>query len=299
MNLEDRNRLVEDNLPLVGYHVSETLARVPAHVERDDLASAGAVALVKAADSYDAATGVPFNRYAAIRIRGALVDELRSMDWASRGTRSRVRRMTSVTEELTAQLGQAPSREQLAEALGVPLSEVDDARADASRRVLSFEGYDGALADILPARAPGPEETLVVNEKLQYLRAAIDTLPERLRVIVEQVFFHDRSVTDIAEDMGVTQSRVSQLRAEAMVLLRDGMNSHLAPELVEKAAKPEGIANRRRETYFAAIGDRAKSAHANATHAAVVAQGAAANVTAIATAAISEPHAQGSLAALA
>lgn len=283
MNIQDRNELVEANLPLVGYHVSETLARVPAHVERDDLASAGALALIKAADSYDPSTGVPFNRYAAIRIRGALVDELRSMDWASRGTRSKVRQLTATSDELTARLGKAPSREQLAEALGVPITEVDEVRADASRRVLSFEGYDGVLADVLPARTPGPEETVLVDERLQYLRAAVAALPERLRTIVEQVFFADRSVTDIAQDMGVTQSRVSQLRAEAMVLLRDGMNTHLTPELVAKPAVPTGIVNRRREAYFDAIGDHARRPHTIASQAAVAAQ--AATVTAATVAA--------------
>lgn len=286
MNIEDRNRLVETHLPLVGYHVSETLTRVPGHVEREDLASAGALALVKAADAYDAETGVPFSRYAAIRIRGALVDELRSMDWASRGTRTRVRRMTSVADELTAQLGQAPTREQLAEALGVSVEEVDAARADASRRVLSFDGYDGVLADILPAKAPGPEETVLVDERLNYLRAAVEALPERLRTVVEQVFFAERSVTDVAADLGVTQSRVSQLRAEAMVLLRDGMNAHLDPERVEPVPNPSGVVQRRRDAYFTAVGERARSLASNAaSHAAAAAHAASSTATTAAAAA--------------
>lgn len=258
----DQNRLVTENLPLVGYHVSEMLMRVPSHVSRDDLASAGALALVQAARAYDATTGVPFNRYAAIRIKGAMVDELRSMDWVSRGARQRARKLTTVADELTADLGRAPTRAEIALALGVDVSEVDTAREAAATRVLSLEGYDGALAEVLPAREVGPEESVILDERLTYLRAAVTTLPERLRTVVEQVFFHDRTVTDIAKDMGVTQSRVSQLRAEAMVLLRDGLNTHLDPAQVAAPAQPEGVAQRRRETYFAAIAERA-SLHAS------------------------------------
>jgi len=86
--------LVTANLPLVGYAVSDLLCRVPPYVSRDDLASAGALALVQAARAYDPSTGVPYARYAAVRIRGALLDELRAMDWVSRGARQRARRVT-------------------------------------------------------------------------------------------------------------------------------------------------------------------------------------------------------------
>lgn len=253
----DQTSLVTQNLPLIGYHVSELLMRVPSHVSRDELASAGALALVQAARAYDVTTGVPFNRYAAIRIKGAMVDELRSMDWVTRGARKRARRLTTVADDLTADLGRAPTRDELAAALGVEVSEVDSAREHAETRVLSLEGYDGALAEVLPARETGPEESVIVDERLRYLRAAVETLPERLRVVVEQVFFHDRSVTDVAKDLGVTQSRVSQLRAEAMVLLRDGLNTHLDPAMVPTATQPAGVAQRRRETYFSAIAERA------------------------------------------
>jgi len=90
--------LVAANLPLVGYHVCELLGRVPAYVSRNDLASAGSLALVQAAQAYDPSTGVPFARYAALRIRGALLDELRSMDWVSRGARQRARRVSTTSD---------------------------------------------------------------------------------------------------------------------------------------------------------------------------------------------------------
>src|SRR3954469_3120042 len=106
--------LVLANMPLVGYAVSELLHRVPPSVSRDELVSAGSLALVLAARAYDPTTGVPFARYASLRIRGALVDELRSMDWATRGARSRVRELATTSEQLTAKLKRAPTREELA-----------------------------------------------------------------------------------------------------------------------------------------------------------------------------------------
>src|ERR1700745_4311875 len=100
--------LIRDNMALVGHMVREMLFKVPAHVHRDDLASAGYAALVSAARAYDDSRGIPFGRFAAVRVRGALLDELRSMDWASRSVRARARRAETARSELTAQLGRTP-----------------------------------------------------------------------------------------------------------------------------------------------------------------------------------------------
>src|SRR5690606_17371194 len=220
---EHMRKLVVEHLPIVGYHVNETLMRVPGNVARDDLASAGHLALVQAAQSSDPSTGVPFNRYAALRIRGAMLDELRSMDWATRGARQKARRMQALTDELTSQLARTPSREELAAVMG-RVEQVDAARASADRRLLSLEGFDNAIADQVSEDGPGPEDMLLARESLGYLRAAVAELPDRLRHVVEQIFFHDRPVVELAAELGVTQSRISQLRSEALVLLRDGVN---------------------------------------------------------------------------
>ena len=249
--------LVAANLPLVGYHVCELLGRVPAYVSRNDLASAGSLALVQAAQAYDPSTGVPFARYAALRIRGALLDELRSMDWVSRGARQRARRVSTTSDELTSRLGRAPSREELANALGTTVAEVDAARTDGDRRVLSIEAFDGAIADIVTEPSIGPEESVLVTEKLQHLRAAVSTLPARLRHVVEQLFFHDCPVAELAAQLGVTQSRISQLRTEALALMKDGMNASLEPGLVPVADRPDGVAERRRQAYFDLVAKQA------------------------------------------
>lgn len=253
------NALVVEHLPLVGYHVNATLSRVPSYVSRSDLASAGSLALVKAARAYDPSTGVPFARYASLRIKGALLDELRGMDWVSRGARRRVRALTEVADELTATLGHAPSRNELAEATGMPVEEIDAARGDAEVRVLSIEAYDGVIADTVAETGAGPEESLLLGERLEYLRAAVESLPERMRYVIEQLFFHDRPVLELTEELGVTRSRISQMRTEALALLRDGMNANLDPDMVQTTDRPDGVADRRRQAYFAQVASRAAS----------------------------------------
>lgn len=248
---------METHLPLIGYHVNEISARIPQHVCRDDLSSAGALALVRAAAAYDPSTGVPFPRYAAIRIRGALLDELRSMDWAPRGTRSRIRRLAEASDQLTAQLGHEPSREQLAQALGVDVAEVDQSRGDAARRVLSIDAFEGAVGDLLPDRAPDPETQAVGSEKLRYLRQAVAALPDRLRLVIQLVYFEDYAVTEVAGVLGVTQSRASQLRAEATSLMREALETHLEGSCPASPGVPEGVAARRRQAYVDAVGKAA------------------------------------------
>ncbi|WP_255491697.1 MULTISPECIES: sigma-70 family RNA polymerase sigma factor [unclassified Actinotalea] len=258
--------LIVENLPLVGYHVNATLSRVPSYVSRSDLASAGAFALVKAAKAYDASTGVPFSRYASLRIKGALIDELRGMDWVSRGARRRARRLGEVVDDLTATLGRAPSRTEVAEATGMTVDEVDAARSDADVRVVSIDAFDGVVADQVVAVGAGPEESLLAAERLQYLHAGVEALPERMRYVVEELFFHDRPVVELAEELGVTQSRISQLRTAALQMLRDGMNASLDPALVQQADRPDGVAERRRQAYYADVAARA----AGAAHASTV-----------------------------
>ncbi|XBH22127.1 sigma-70 family RNA polymerase sigma factor [Jonesiaceae bacterium BS-20] len=247
--------LIESHLHIVGYHVSEMLVRVPAQVTRDELASAGYLALTQAAIGYDPETGVPFSRFAAIRIKGALIDELRSMDWVSRGTRRKIREYTKTVEQITSTLRRVPSRNEIATALGIDVSEVSEIADHASVKVLSVDAYDGSLADIMPSSEPTPESSALQSERYTYLRGAVAALPERLRHVVEQVFFHDVPVAQVAQEMGVTASRISQLRSEAMVLLRDGMNTHLNPDRVP-AEPAKGVVARRRAHYFDEIQQR-------------------------------------------
>jgi RNA polymerase sigma factor for flagellar operon FliA len=247
--------LVREHLPLVGHHVRELLNRVPAHVNRDDLVSAGMIALVTAAKSFDPERGIPFGRFASARIRGALLDELRGLDWASRSVRTRARRLDTAQQELTATLGRTPTATELAHALGVSVDEVDSVEEDVQRAVvLSLQGFTaGTAEDAVAERGAGPEELLLLRERLGYLRDAVDTLPERLRVVVTGYFLQERPMAELAAELGVSESRISQLRAEALTLLRDGMNAQLEPSLVSIGRRPDGCVARRRQAYYAEI----------------------------------------------
>jgi RNA polymerase sigma factor for flagellar operon FliA len=258
--LVDRRRddTVRQHMPLVGHLVRNMLARVPAHVNRDDLLSAGYAALVAAARSFDEERGVPFARFAAARVRGALLDELRGLDWASRSVRQRARRTDSVRQELTAELGHTPTIGEVADRLGCKVEHVEAADDDVQRAVIfSLQGFATATADdMVTEPSAGPEEILIRRERLGYLRHAIDALPERLRAVITGYFFDERPMAQIATELGVTESRVSQLRAEALVLLKDGLNTHLDPALAAEASAKQGCVARRRTDYYEQIASR-------------------------------------------
>lgn len=256
--MSDRRRddTVKAHMPLVGHLVREMLARVPAHVSRDDLLSAGYAALVAAARGYDEGRGVPFARFAAARVRGALLDELRGLDWASRSVRQRARRTDTARQQLTAELGRTPSVAEVAERLGCSVEDIEAADDDVQRAVVfSLQGFATAGAeDMVTEPGFGPEDMLIRRERMGYLAHAIEALPERLRAVIRGYFFDERPMAQIAVELGVTESRVSQLRSEALGLLRDGLNTHLDPALAGPVK--EGCVARRRTAYFESIADR-------------------------------------------
>lgn len=261
--------LVTSHIPLVGHLVRETLARVPGHVDRDDLTSAGLTALVQAAQAFEAERGVPFGRYAATRVRGALLDELRGVDWATRAVRRRARDLDETRTRLTHSLGRVPTDGEVASALGLPVEDVVANREDLARaQVLSLEAGDehGSYTESLRSVSPTPEQALEHGELLAYLGEAVAELPERLRRVVEGYFLAEQPMAELAAELGVTESRVSQLRAEAMVLLRDAINSQLDPHLVPRHERPGGVAARRREAYFAAVAERHAAAARPVAH---------------------------------
>ncbi len=249
--------LVEHHLTLVGVLVSERLRNVPAHIRRDDLMSAGMMALVLSAGAFDPRRGFPFRSFATYRIRGALIDELRAMDWASRSVRSRAREVETIRAQLTAALDRLPSSDDIADALGISTRELDALYADLARgTVLSLQGFaTDALPDTPANHAECPESLLLHREQMGYLHDAIAALPERLRFVVVAYYFGHRQMSDIALEMCVTQSRVSQMCAEATTLLRDGMNSQLDPEALRPLVQT-GRAASARSAYYQALAKR-------------------------------------------
>ncbi len=255
LSFAEQEELIRTHMPLVGHLVRDMLTRIPNHIHRDDLTSAGLHALVTAARGWDPERGVPFHRFAGTRIRGALLDELRALDWATRSVRSKARSTDTTRQNLTTSLGRTPTPEELAQALGTTTADLHQTDNDVQRAtVLSLQGFTTTGADdLVTERTPGPEEMLLRREQIGYLHHAIGSLPDRLQTVVTEYFLQERPMAEIAKDLGVTESRVSQLRAEALSLLRDGLNTHLDPELAPVPTNPDSITARRRASYYANI----------------------------------------------
>ena len=255
LSAAEQEELIRQHMPLVGHLVRDMLTRIPNHIHRDDLTSAGLHALVTAARGWDPERGIPFHRFATTRIRGAMMDELRALDWATRSVRTKARATDSTRQHLTGTLGRTPTPEELAQALGTTTTDLHQTDNDVQRAtVLSLQGFTTSSADDMVSEpTPGPEDMLLRREQIGYLHHAIGSLPERLRYVITEYFLSDRPMADIAEDLGVTESRISQLRAEALSLLKDGMNTHLDPDLAPAPENPESITARRRASYYADI----------------------------------------------
>jgi RNA polymerase sigma factor for flagellar operon FliA len=247
--------LIRGHMPLVGHLVRDMLSRIPNHIHRDDLTSAGLHALVTAARGWDPDRGIPFHRFATTRIRGAILDELRSLDWATRSVRTKARATDTTRQQLTTTLGRTPTNEELAQALGTTTTDLHQTDNDVQRAtVLSLQGFTTSSADdMVTERTPGPEDMLLRREQIGYLHHAIAALPDRLQLVVTDYFLNERPMADIAGDLGVTESRISQLRAEALSLLKDGLNTHLDPDLAPNPENPEGVTARRRASYYSTI----------------------------------------------
>jgi RNA polymerase sigma factor for flagellar operon FliA len=260
----DVETLVREHLPLVGYIARETGARLPRHLDTDDLAGAGALALVQAAHAFDSSLGVPFARFANTRIRGAMIDQMRQRDWATRSLRSRARALAATTETLTVALGRTPTDVELASASGLTQPEIGQIRGGQDRAVvLSLDSVtpdSEGLAATLRDPAPIPEDALVAAERLGYLRDAVAELPTRLRQVVSGYYLEQRPLTELAEELDVTQSRVSQLRAEGLHLLHEALSRLLESDArVGQPTQPAGGARaKRRDAYVEAVAKRAK-----------------------------------------
>jgi len=254
--------LVREHLRLVHYAVAEVTARVPRHVNPDDLVSAGMMGLAQAARGFDPARGVSFSSFASGRIKGALLDELRDRDWASRSVRAKARQVAEAAEMLNGALRRTASNIEVAKALGDSKEEIDAVYGDVFRgSLLSLEALaaeDGT--DVAPGSPSEVDGALLDKERRAYLVAAVSRLPERLRYVVLGYYLEERSMLDLARQLNVTESRISQMRSEALGLLKDGINSQLDPELVEEEPSPRVA--KRKAAYFASIAARRREPHA-------------------------------------
>jgi len=258
VNTAEMNKMIEANLPLVKHIVLQVAVHFPRHVEREELARAGALGLVEAARRYDESRGVPFDRFAAQRIRGAILDAVRAADWAPRSVRTLARKLESTEQRL------ASPTEEMAEALSMDTSELARLRDRMFRSVvlaLEHEVSDDVdddltLVDVLVDQAAiEPSEELETRELHAYLRDAIALLPERQRLVIIGYFLEGRTSQDLARFLDVTESRISQIRSEAIQMLKEGIEAQYVAGS-SPTPEPRGRSARRKAAYVDAIGDR-------------------------------------------
>ena len=228
-----RSQLLDRYLGLV-HHVARQIAgRVSDVVEVDDLVSAGTLGLVQSLESFDLSRGLAFSTFAMRRIRGAILDELRSRDWVPRSVRAKGRQMAAAVAQLEGRLGRAPEPPEVAEALSLDLEtywrwreEVDGAILVSLDGSVTLDHQESApleetLGDpsaLLPGEALGQEETVAT------LRRGIATLPPKERTVLALYYYEELNLRQIAEILHVTESRVSQIRTQALKRLRQRLS---------------------------------------------------------------------------
>jgi RNA polymerase sigma factor for flagellar operon FliA len=226
-----RDRLILTYAPLVKYVAGRLGSGLPAHVDESDLVSYGLLGLIGAIQRYDPQRDVKFETYAIARIKGAIIDELRAMDWVPRSVRSRAREIERAMTELEARLGRAPTDEELAAKLGISEDELGESLGEIARSsiaaldelwTVSGSGGDSvALIDTIEDEsAPDPQSTLSQTELREAIADAIARLPEREKLVVTLYYYEELTLREIGEVLGVTESRVSQLHTKAILRLK-------------------------------------------------------------------------------
>ena len=238
-----RDRLILTYAPLVKYVAGRLGSGLPAHVDEGDLVSYGLLGLMGAIERYEPDRDVKFETYAIARIKGAIIDELRAMDWVPRSVRSRAREIERAIAELEAKTGTAPNDEEIAKKVGITVEELEDSLAEIARSSIAAldelwtVGGDGdqvALIDTIEdSEAPDPQRSLSQTERKEAIADAIARLPEREKLVVTLYYYEELTLREIGEVLGVTESRVSQLHTKAILRLKARLSGTAARATLE------------------------------------------------------------------
>jgi RNA polymerase sigma factor for flagellar operon FliA len=224
-----KDELLRRYTALVRYVVERVAAGLPRNVDHEDLQSAGVLGLLDAYQKFDAHKGVKFETYAVWRIRGAVLDQLRSLDWASRSMRRRARELESACQRMDQKLGRAASDQEVARAMRISTSEyhrlLDQVRGASLLSLdevrVGEEQEASTLSDHLPdPHAPDLEACLQDEESKALLLRTLDRLPEQERLVIALYYYEQMTLKEIGRTLGISESRVSQVHTRAMTRLR-------------------------------------------------------------------------------
>jgi RNA polymerase sigma factor FliA len=222
-----RNERIEQHLPLVDTVLASIRRRLPAHVDLDDLHSAGVTGLISAAERFNAAQGNTFKSYVCLRIRGAILDELRRLDPCSRNARARNKKIQHAVQEAEQRFGRAPTDKEVSDELHISVAELERWREAPTVRLVSIDGHGensdssgGSLHELLSTDGPDVRETMEKQELVQLVTDRMATLPDTQKRILALYYFERMHFSEIAAAFGLTESRICQIHKQAVASLR-------------------------------------------------------------------------------
>lgn len=230
---EARDRLIVHYAPMVNYVAGRVAVGLPPTIEQADLVSYGIFGLIDAIEKYDPARNVKFETYAMTRVKGAIIDELRAIDWVPRTVRAKARSLENAFSKLEASLGRSPTDTELAEALGVSEDELQAMLAQVSfvgvvplDDLLGGDRDDATtLGDTIADQGAGPVGAFEVQETRTLLAASISRLGEREKTVLGLYYYEGLTLAEIGQVLGVTESRVSQIHTRAVIQLRSRLQA--------------------------------------------------------------------------
>jgi len=226
---EDRSQLIREYMPLIHLLVERMVPHVPSFMSRDDMQSAAMIGLIEAANKFDPSKGILFKTFAEHRIRGAILDEMRKLDWFSRGLREKQGRVSQAMRELERRLGRDPDEDEMAEALDMPLEEYRQLLTQVSHLgcVSLNETLDDSdegrsfLDNLVDSHSPSPLEMIERHELTGIVAGLLAKLSEKERLVLSLYYYEELTQKEIAEVLGLTEGRISQLHSQALLKLKN------------------------------------------------------------------------------
>jgi RNA polymerase sigma factor FliA len=238
LSVAERDQLIIRYAPWVKFIALRMAAKLPSHIQAEDLISAGIIGLIDALDKFNPAREVQFKTYAHIRIQGAIKDELRALDWASRSMRQKVKRLEHAYATLEHVLGRPPASEEVATSLGIDIDEFEEMLDDVKGTSLvsledlgqgpPSEDKSDLLEALLTREDQDPLEMLNLQDLKRALTLAISALPAKERLVLSLYYFEELTMKEVGNVLNLTESRISQLHTQAVLRLRGKLKAYLA-----------------------------------------------------------------------
>jgi len=226
-----KEQIVLEHTPLIRYIVNRIAVRLPSHIDLDDLHNTGVIGLMDAIDKYDPEKNCKFKTYAEFRIKGAILDQLRSMDWVPRSVRQKSRRLERAYGEVEQRLGRTASEDEVADSLGIQIDKfyelLNQVRGISLVNLEEIRGTNsdgdrtGTFSDIVEdVNSENPFASLKLAESKQVIADTIGTLPEKERLVISLYYYEDLNMKEIGSILGITESRVCQIHTKSVLRLR-------------------------------------------------------------------------------